>query len=1216
MGKKAQALILAGILVFNTFSANLSVMGAENPYEINYALNGEVQASEYYQDETYNLCPENGVDGDLDTRWASNNKCVSAWYDLTLKGGASKVSQLVIRESAENANNIKKIKLEYLNESDARIEVENLVVSQAGKVTTVRFQPVKASKFRITLETADPQPGLNIAEFELRLEKVATVTAQASNTNEAFPAGNLTDQNPKTRWESIDNNGAEITLDFQESQQLNTLVIDEYKETAGKIKDLTVEYWDGQVMKELKTADCRKLPFKKNIFFDAIETNRMRITLTTEEKGSFAINEIAIKNSSAEEMPEDKDLITLEPDVKPNAYQQAMVDNGYTMFVHFGLNTFTEDEWTDGSLPPSTYAPNQVDADQWVKVVKESGMKTILLVAKHHEGFSLWDSAYTDYDIGNADSGSHIDVIQAISDACNKYGINMGIYYSAWDRNWDMRNPPATSAPEDVAKNDAEYNQYMRNQITELLGGKYGLKDENGRGVISEVWIDGTWIKEAKRWGLDEFYDTVKKLQPSCQVGNNLTIGVGTAIHPSDQKEGDEIYYFPSDFRIHDGNETGEQDPKLFTYRGQTYYLPFEATLILNRSWFWHTGYGEVPSRDPKSIVNKYNKYKEEDNILVLNCGPNREGRIEQADIDSLYAAAKLLGIASGDALKKTLEEVINEYRGENLALNSVGTSEQTYTGASKEDYTEDKMFDGDSGTRWASRGNDLDSIMEITLSEERTFNSITIQEGAGFDRTDNITLEYQKGEEWISIFTEAAFSANRKMELKLADSITARKLRLTLHDKEMQGPTISEFSLYQTGELPQMEVQAERTELEVGETASMKVLETQNQLDLGSITTFRSEDENIASINSSGQIIAAAPGNVNMIAVVEIMGSKKEMKLPIKINKKGTAEIAAKKKELQEQIHKAENILKAGGSSYTETSWKTFEQALQSAKLIIESQNAKLTEVTSAILTLNTAMDKLIRKPEPPSKILVSEVKLNKTGIKLFMKDTIKLAASVFPGNADDQSVIWKSSNTSVVRVDNSGTVTPVKPGTAVVTVTARDGSNKSAQCKLTVIKPVVKLRATSVKLQIKKSTSAIKAYGLQSGDKIKSWSSNKPSVASVNSKGKITAKAKGTATITVQTMKGATASCKVNVTKTPVTTSKLTLGVKKLTLKKGKSYSLLVTRTPLTATDKITFTSSNKKFALVNSKGKITARKKGRVTITAKTGNGKSATVKVLIK
>ena len=98
------------------------------------------------------------------------------------------------------------------------------------------------------------------------------------------------------------------------------------------------------------------------------------------------------------------------------------------MFIHFGINTFYDEEWTDGSKPPSSYMPLSVDADQWIQVAKQAGMKYVILVSKHVDGFCLWNSDYTDYDV--ASSSNKTNVIEKVAQACKKYSIGMGIYYS------------------------------------------------------------------------------------------------------------------------------------------------------------------------------------------------------------------------------------------------------------------------------------------------------------------------------------------------------------------------------------------------------------------------------------------------------------------------------------------------------------------------------------------------------------------------------------------------------------------------------------------------------------------------------------------------------------------------------------------------------------------------------------------------------------------
>ena len=148
------------------------------------------------------------------------------------------------------------------------------------------------------------------------------------------------------------------------------------------------------------------------------------------------------------------------PSTSPNKYQLAQIERKYGMFIHFGINTFYDEEWTDGSKPPASYKPRAVDADQWISTAKQAGMKYVILVTKHVDGFCLWDSKYTTYDVGS--SGNKTNVIAAVASACRKYGIRMGIYYSLWDRhqNADLAD---TSL-------DKAYNEYIVEQIKELLG--------------------------------------------------------------------------------------------------------------------------------------------------------------------------------------------------------------------------------------------------------------------------------------------------------------------------------------------------------------------------------------------------------------------------------------------------------------------------------------------------------------------------------------------------------------------------------------------------------------------------------------------------------------------------------------------------------------------------------------------------------------------------
>ena len=117
-------------------------------------------------------------------------------------------------------------------------------------------------------------------------------------------------------------------------------------------------------------------------------------------------------------------ISTAIPSEKPSKYQKDQIKRKYGMFIHFGINTFHDVEWSDGSFPVETYAPAEIDAGQWVKTAKDAGMKYIILVAKHHEGFCLWDSKYTDYDV--ASSGNKTNVIEAVARECKRQGMKAG----------------------------------------------------------------------------------------------------------------------------------------------------------------------------------------------------------------------------------------------------------------------------------------------------------------------------------------------------------------------------------------------------------------------------------------------------------------------------------------------------------------------------------------------------------------------------------------------------------------------------------------------------------------------------------------------------------------------------------------------------------------------------------------------------------------------
>jgi len=173
-----------------------------------------------------------------------------------------------------------------------------------------------------------------------------------------------------------------------------------------------------------------------------------------------------------------------------------------TGFLHFGMNTFTNKEWGDGTESPSLFNPTSLDAGQWVKTCKEGGIKQVIITAKHHDGFCLWPSKYTEHSVKNSPwKGGRGDVVKEVAEACHKQGVGFGVYLSPWDRNSPYFG------------DSAKYNNYFVNQLTELL---------TTYGRVDEVWFDGangegpTGKKQV--YDFNRWYALIRKLQPTAVI--------------------------------------------------------------------------------------------------------------------------------------------------------------------------------------------------------------------------------------------------------------------------------------------------------------------------------------------------------------------------------------------------------------------------------------------------------------------------------------------------------------------------------------------------------------------------------------------------------------------------------------------------------------------------------------------------------------------------
>ncbi len=314
----------------------------------------------------------------------------------------------------------------------------------------------------------------------------------------------------------------------------------------------------------------------------------------------------------------------------------------YGMFLHFGPNTFSGVGWGDGTFDPRAFAPDRLDCKQWARVARDAGMRYAVLTAKHHDGFCLWHTKYTDY--GVASAAISRDIVGEFVDAMRDVGIKPGLYYSLWDRNYPEYD------------NDAAYADFMQAQVSELL--EYG--------PLVELWFDGGWDKEhptrrwewkpefadtvapeilrGGRWRWRELYDMIHAKQPDCLVVNNSSSDrPGTPrYHPIDARTAEHF-----DFVMDGKRYVPETRTEWETPDGITVSLPLEYCTSLNPDWFY-IGNKHFLHPSVATIIGWRETARASGANLLLNVGPDKHGLIPQVHHDYLVEAARQFGNLSG----------------------------------------------------------------------------------------------------------------------------------------------------------------------------------------------------------------------------------------------------------------------------------------------------------------------------------------------------------------------------------------------------------------------------------------------------------------------------------------------------------------------------------------------------------------------------------------
>lgn len=334
-------------------------------------------------------------------------------------------------------------------------------------------------------------------------------------------------------------------------------------------------------------------------------------------------------------------------DVEPSAAQKSWMDLKNGLFIHFGINTYYDTEWSDGTLDLSAFNPTEMDTDQWCSAAKAAGMKYIVMVTKHHDGFCNWDTAHTEYSVMNTPYGK--DLLTAVVDSARKHDLQVGLYYSLWDRREQSHD-----------NDEYVYVDFMKRQLKELL---------TGYGPIVELWFDGFWKKQqsgwtkkeeiegenidagkrlrdeefieawrmegAYRWQIDHLYQYIKSFQPDCLVMNNSTTAYpGVPLHPVDIRTGEKATKIV-------------EDRKVWSFLGKEMYFPLQIETTLSTegdsrfpsgNWFWHEWDHSVASKE-QILEWRRVATKMEANLLI-NAGPMANGKLRPEDEAVLLSLA------------------------------------------------------------------------------------------------------------------------------------------------------------------------------------------------------------------------------------------------------------------------------------------------------------------------------------------------------------------------------------------------------------------------------------------------------------------------------------------------------------------------------------------------------------------------------------------------
>jgi alpha-L-fucosidase len=433
-------------------------------------------------------------------------------------------------------------------------------------------------------------------------------------------------------------------------------------------------------------------------------------------------------------------------------------------FLHFTVNTFTDKEWGYGDESPATFNPTDFDADQIVGVAKAGGMKGLILTAKHHDGFCLWPSKFTEHSVKNSPwKNGKGDVVREIADACRKHGLKFGVYLSPWDRNYKDYGRP-------------EYITYYRNQLRELL---------TNYGPIFEVWFDGAnggdgfygGAKEKRTIDRRTYYDwpatwqLVRELQPlACMFSDG---GPDVRWVGNESGTAGETCWATlkgADFA------PGEADTKRLNRgdRPGTHWLPAECDVSIRPGWFYHAS-EDSKVKTPRQLLDLYFASVGRGGAFLLNLPPDRRGRIHENDARSLQEFRQLW------------EKLFKANLARDARLETGGAPTHA------KPYDPRRLLDDDPNTYWVADEKTTSPEFTLDFKQPVTFDVVELREYLALgQRIEAVAVDAWRDGQWADVATATSIG-NRRL-IRTAP-VTTPKVRLRIV-RSAAPPVLSEFAL------------------------------------------------------------------------------------------------------------------------------------------------------------------------------------------------------------------------------------------------------------------------------------------------------------------------------------------------------------------------------------------------------------------------------------